>query len=316
MKILVAPLNWGMGHATRCIPLIRQWLAQGHEVVLGGDGDGLVRLSKAFGSLRTLPLAPLHIRYSSHRRQTWAMVKAIPQLVGFSLMDHRLIQGYQTLEQFDWIVSDNRFGLYTSRAHCIYITHQIYIHLPKGWRWLEPLAYRMHREIWKHYDEVWIPDSEEVKGSLSGRLSHPCPKAEGVDIRYIGPLSRFESTYTPDARYHTVVVLSGPEPQRSLLEQQMVARYQHGGESVLLVRGLIGQPMTQIQSGAITLVAWMEDEALASYLSGCQHIVMRSGYTSVMDMKKLDLLSKVEFLPTPGQSEQEYLAQWLSHGTL
>lgn len=316
MKILVAPLNWGIGHATRCIPLIRQWLDQGHQVVLGGDGEALVRLSKAFPQLPTLSLAPLHIRYGKHRSQIWAMIKAIPQLIRFSILDHQWIQRYQTLEQFDWIVSDNRFGLYTHSAHCIYITHQIYIHLPRGWRWLEPLAYRMHKALWSHYDEVWIPDNEQENESLSGTLSHPCPQVDGMTIRYIGVLSRFNQTYTPNTHYHTVVVLSGPEPQRSQVEQQMVERYQHSPQPVLIVRGLVGQPTTQIQSGPITMIASMEDEELASYLLGCQHVVMRSGYTSVMDMKKLDLLSKVEFIPTPGQSEQEYLAQWLSHSTL
>ena len=135
MKILVAPLNWGLGHASRCVPLISQWLEEGHEVVLGGDGDSLTLLRKHFPQLRYIPLAPLRLRYSKGKQQVWAILKHMPCLLLWAFKDHLLLRAVLRTEFFDCVVSDNRFGLYNKITECIYITHQLHIFLPKGWRW-------------------------------------------------------------------------------------------------------------------------------------------------------------------------------------
>ena len=92
MKILIAPLNWGLGHATRCVPIIRKYIEQGHEVVLGGDGESLIWLYRYFPTLRFIELAPLSIRYSASSSQVGAILKAIPELIRFSWEDHRRLK--------------------------------------------------------------------------------------------------------------------------------------------------------------------------------------------------------------------------------
>ena len=316
MKILVAPLNWGLGHATRCVPLIDKWLQEGHEVVLGGDGDSLIWLYRHFPSLRFVELAPLDLRYSRSKSQVGAILRALPKLIRFSWMDHILVNRLVEQEHFDLIVSDNRFGLWTKKVKSVYLTHQLTIAMPRFWRWLEPLACGLHKWVYTHYNEVWVPDYEDERKALAGRLSHP--KRLQKNVQYIGPLSRFQRVESRKSKverlisYHTVCVLSGLEPQRSIMEEELLRRYNDSKERVLIVRGKVTEPYVMLQHRKISLVPWLKDEALAQALQEAEHIICRSGYSSVMDLHILGVSNKTEWIPTPGQPEQEYLATLLS----
>ena len=325
MKILVAPLNWGLGHASRCVPLIRSFIAEGHEVILGGDGDSLTLLRRHFPKLRYVYLAPLRLRYSAGNRQVWAMVRALPHLVAWSIKDHALLEAVLKEEHIDRVVSDNRFGLYSDKTECVYMTHQLHIFLPKGWRWLEPLAERLHARIYKRFKEVWVPDYEDFSRSLAGELSHLNGQREKVQgtIKYIGPLSRFSDMEIRDSneRRMVVAVLSGLEPQRTILENEIVARYKSTDEPVVIIQGLPGRPNTRFKRGNITMIPYLSDAELVPLLKNAKRIIARSGYSTIMDLHALGLLKKtapqssssdcqIELIPTPGQPEQEYLAQY------
>ena len=313
MKILVAPLNWGLGHASRCVPLVQRLLDEEHEVILGGDGDSLTLLRKHFPKLRYVYLAPLNLRYSAGRRQVWAMLKAFPQLIRWALQDHAMLKAILREETIDQVISDNRFGLYNTQTECVYMTHQLHIMLPKGWRWAESIASRVHARIYAHFNKVWVPDYEEVEKSLAGELSHP--KAFSIPysaISYIGSLSRFEYqspiTNHQSPLYDVVAVLSGLEPHRTLLEKEIIARYTGKEEKVLIVQGLMSRPNTRIKRGNITIVPYMSDAELVPALLGASRIIARSGYSTIMDLAALGVKDKAELIPTPGQPEQEYLA--------
>ena len=240
MKILVAPLYWGLGHASRCVPLVHRLMSEGHEVILGGDGDSLTLLRRHFPKQRYVYLAPLNLRYSAGRRQVWAMVKALPKIIHWACQDHAMLAAVLREEHIDQVISDNRFGLYNRHTECIYITHQLHIMLPAGWRWLEPIAARMHARVYTRFNKVWFPDYEEREKSLAGKLSHPadirCPMS---NIEYVGPLSRFVSSslqgWVEVDSYDIVAVLSGLEPHRTLLEKEILARYQDSEDKVLIV---------------------------------------------------------------------------------
>lgn len=314
MRILVAPLNWGLGHASRCVPLIERLLGEGHDVVLGGAGESLTLLKKHFPTLAVLPLAPLELQYGKGQRQVLAMLRALPAIIRSARLDHRMLEEYLRYERIDEVISDNRFGLWSKKTHCIYLTHQLTVALPRPWQWLEPLVARWHRRIISHYDECRIPDESVGKdGSmgLAGRLSHPAVLPPNAS--YIGVLSRFAGkTYQADCRYQVVAVLSGLEPQRTLFEQAIVQRYENTDETVLIVRGKIHVPTTIVKHGNITIAPWLDDSHIAAYLLGAERILSRSGYSSVMDMHALGVMDKVEWHPTPGQPEQEYLADYLN----
>ncbi len=342
MRVFIAPLNWGLGHASRCVPLVRRHLAAGDEVVLGGDGDSLLLLRHHFPNLRVLPLAPLRLTYSSGNSQVGAMLRAIPRLIRFSIRDHRLLNRYLKAEHFDLVISDNRFGLFSGQTKCVYITHQLHILLPRPWRWLQPLAHRLHARIYYCFAEVWVPDFAE--NGLSGILSHQLPA--DPHIRYIGPLSRFsdspvpciykecavsqsdrktpldtlDDTYNIYKDYDVVAVLSGLEPQRTLLENTIIRRYASAPDKLLIVQGKIAHSATSASPSAlshpippnITLVPSLDDTALASALRSAKHIIAHSGYSTIMDFHALGVLSRAELIPTPGQPEQEYLFAYLS----
>ena len=309
MKILVAPLNWGLGHASRCVPIVQRLLDEGHEVILGGDGESLTLLRKHFPKLRYVYLASLNLRYSKSNRQVLAILRALPKIIFWALKDHMLLKAVLREEPFDQVISDNRFGLYCKGVQCVYITHQLHIMLPKGWKWLEPLAERLHARIYSHFDEIWVPDYEKKEKSLAGELSH----IKKAKVKYIGPQSRFEIVNRQSSNrqsYDVVAVLSGLEPHRTLLEKDIIARYSDKEERVLIVQGLMHRPNTRIIRGNITIVPYLNDTDLASALLSANHIIARSGYSTIMDLHALKLLQKAELIPTPGQPEQEYLAHF------
>jgi UDP:flavonoid glycosyltransferase YjiC (YdhE family) len=327
MKILIAPLNWGLGHATRCIPLVRQHLEQGDEVVLAGDGDSLLLLQRHFPQLRVINLPSLELRYTANDQQRGFYLRAIPALLRFTIADHYYLRQQLAIEHFDLIISDNRFGFFTRQTRCVYITHQLYIRLPRRLRIFQPLARAVHACIIKRYHEVWVPDYENMEESLAGELCHG--GRYDAHVKYIGPLSRFASSEgtpkelrrnseeTPkpyhapvaeNTEYSVVAILSGLEPQRSIFERAILERYANTSEKVLLVRGKVAEAQTMISRNNITIVASLSDQALLDAMEQATTIIARSGYSTIMDLAVLGLLHKAELYPTPGQSEQEYLA--------
>ena len=307
MKVLVAPLNWGLGHAARCVPIVRKYVAAGDEVVLGGDGESLLLLRRTFPELRWVPLAPLHLRYDRGKRQWLFYWRSIPQLVRFALADRCCLRALLKKECFDLVVSDNRFGLRSHRTRCVYMTHQLYVRLPQRLRLLQPIARALHRAVYGRFDEVWVPDYASAEHNLSGALSH------GGDmdacVRYIGPLSRLDvPAAVAESPYKVVAVLSGLEPQRTAFEQELLRRFAHSEQPVLLVRGKMSESGTCVTMGNVTVVPYMDDKSLVCALLGAERIIVRSGYSTVMDLEHLGLLRKAEWHPTPDQPEQEYLA--------
>lgn len=308
MKILIAPLNWGLGHATRCIPLINKYLSEGHDVVLGGDGDSLLLLRRIFPNLRVVDFPSLELRYDENPNQYVFYWRAIPLLLRFTIADHYYLRQLLAREKFDLVVSDNRFGLFSRDVHSVYITHQLYPILPKHLRLFQSLVRALHARIYTRYDEVWVPDYRDVSCCLSGDLSH------GGDfdtkVKYIGPLSRFrgKDISLDKMSYPVVVILSGLEPQRTLFEKEILQRFENQLDKVLLVRGKVGEPNTTIQKKNITIVSSITDKDLISAVQGARKIIARSGYSTIMDFDALGVLSKAELHPTPGQSEQEYLS--------
>ena len=312
MKIFIAPLNWGLGHATRCIPLVRQYLEQGDEVVLGGDGESLLLLQRHFPQLRVIQLPSLELRYAANDQQRGFYLRAIPALLRFTIADHYYLRQQLAIEHFDLIISDNRFGLFTRQTRCVYITHQLYVRLPRRLRIFQPLARAIHACVFKRYHEVWVPDFANSENSLAGELCHG--GCFDTYVKYIGPLSRFTSSEgTPkelrrNSEYSVVAILSGLEPQRSIFEQAILERYTNTSDKVLLVRGKVAEAQTKISRNNITMVASLSDQALLEVMEQATMIIARSGYSTIMDLAVLGLLHKAELHPTPGQSEQEYLA--------
>lgn len=304
-RILIAPLNWGLGHATRCIPLILEMLQQGHYILIASDALPLEVLKVEFPLLDTIEFPSFPIHYSKGKSQVTTILKQLPSILSGIRREHRMLQEIIRQHNLSMVISDNRFGLWTKQVPCIYITHQLMIKMPRKLKALEPIAWLLHRCVINRYKVCWIPDFEGENG-LSGDLAHkyPLPK----NARFIGLLSRFFSTKNiiPKDNYHTIVVISGPEPQRSLFENEMIEKLKGLDKSVLIVQGLPQNEIQTKQIENITLVSQLSSEELKAQLLSSKEIICRSGYSSIMDLFALG--KKAIFIPTPGQTEQEYLA--------
>ena len=306
MKILICPLNWGLGHATRCIPLIRKLMNEGHELVIAADGFPLELLKQQFPSLRFIELPSYAIRYSSGKSQVLAMLRNIPTIAFGVYKEHRWLHKLLKTENFDQIISDNRFGLWNKNLNAVYITHQLMIKMPASLKFFEPIAWYLHRAFILKYDACWIPDNEG-EDNLSGDLSHFYPFPP--DYKFVGILSRFQGMENIPANtyFEVVAIVSGIEPQRTIFEEQIIERFRNADKKVLIVRGKPQENTETEKRGNIKLISHLDDKELAAVLKGADKIICRSGYSSIMDLKTLNCLDKAELSPTPGQTEQEYL---------
>lgn len=313
MKALICPLNWGLGHATRCIPIIRNLEKEGYDINLMADGHPLQLLRQEFPDAKIIDFPSYAVRYSSSKSQTGTIVRQIPRLLRAVIREHKYLKKLQQTEKFDLIISDNRFGLWHKKTKSVYITHQLMIKMPKALKFLETFAWRAHRFFINRYDECWIPDIDG-EYNYSGDLSHyyPLPK----HAKFIGILSRFEKAenYIANEEYDTAIVISGPEPQRSLFEHKMIEKYKKTLEKTIIVQGLPKNTVRKYELGNLLVLSHLESDDLAGVFLGAKKIICRSGYSTIMDLARLNCLDKAEFYPTPGQTEQEYLAEFHQNG--
>lgn len=302
-RILLSVLNWGLGHASRCIPLIRQLQSNGHEVLLASDGEALLLLKKEFPGLALFNLPGYPVRYRNIP-MALNMALALPGIVSAIRKERQLTCRLVREHQIDLLISDNRYGCYHRQDDSIFMTHQLTIKAP--WAPAERLIGRFNRYwIAAHFGECWAPDFAEPPG-LSGVLSHG--NWPEISLRYIGPLSRMRK-YAAERKYDVIVVLSGPEPQRTLLEEKIIAQALDLPYRVLLVRGKTGQDKHYFIKDHIEVRSYLTSGDLNDAIMASGVLVARSGYSTIMDLAVLQ--KPALLIPTPGQTEQEYLAELL-----
>lgn len=305
-KILLAPLNWGLGHASRCIPIIRTLLESGVEVVLASDGEALDLLRAEFPELTALELPSYRIRYTHHnmvRNMAWQLPRIIRAVRAEHVATERLVQQHG----IDGIISDNRYGCFSRNVSSVIMTHQLRVKVNNPA--LEYAANLVLRKALRQFNEVWTPDLPG-EGALSGVLSHPVPPGL-PPVRFIGHLSRFQAQPETHTEYDVAVVLSGPEPQRTYLEQILLEQALQMPLKFMFVQGKPKTKTHQFVSENIEMTSFLTSERLEQLMASSRVIVCRSGYSSLMDLKKTG--KQALLIPTPGQTEQEYLAAKL-HG--
>jgi uncharacterized protein (TIGR00661 family) len=305
-RILVVPLDWGLGHATRCMPIIHAFLSQGCTVLLAGEGKPKNLLQKEFPRLVFLSLEGYRVRYAPKKWMLPFMMAAqIPKILFSIKKENRWLQTMVEKYSIDAVVSDNRFGLYHPAVPSVFITHQLSIKTGFGRladQWLQKLNYRfIHR-----FSECWVPDAEG-KNNLTGSLAHP-ETLPSVPVKFTGPLSRFAPSVEERAN-HILLLLSGPEPQRTILEKLLLEQLKEHSAPVVLVRGLPGSHEKIKAPSHVVVYNHLAAEDLQQKISEASFIISRCGYSTVMDLAALQ--KKSILIPTPGQTEQENLAAHL-----
>ncbi len=303
-RILVAPLNWGLGHATRCMPIIQELITQGCTVVVAADGRPYDLLKKEFHSLEFHRLPGFAPTYHEKGAGTFHLLRQLPALLKATITEHSAVERLIREATIDAIISDSRFGLFSSHVPTIYLVHQIRILMPKWLRMFERLVYYIHRHIIMRYTECWIPDYGGER-NLSGNLSHSFVLPQ--NSKFIGPLSRFSASAGKKNQHDVLVILSGPEPQRTVLEKKLVEQLSRTNLVTLIVQGIPEANQHTLISPTLTMVSMLTAAELNSEILSSKIILSRPGYSTIMDLAALS--KKAIFVPTPGQTEQEYLAK-------
>ena len=302
-KVLVAPLDWGLGHATRSIPVIRELHLKGCEVCIASSGDALLLLKNEFPTIQFFELPGYKASYS---RWMPLIVKIFLQLPRFLLTikkEHEQLERIVSENQIVLVISDNRFGCWTEKVPTVFITHQINIQMPLFLKWMQgSVNYFNHARI-KKFDYCWVPDFAQDK--LTGRMT----ESGKLPVRFIGMLSRFKRRANKVTTYDYLALVSGPEPQRTIFEQKVRLCFSQLKGRKILIRGLPGLSQEIIHNTDWDEVCHLNSEKLQTVIEESGLVICRSGYSTVMDLAALG--KKAVFVPTPGQTEQEYLANQL-----
>jgi len=305
-KILLAPLDWGMGHATRIIPLIKYLMHNECEIVIAADGNIRALLQLEFPKATFITLEGYNVKYSKQKK--WLALKIaiqIPAIIFSIFYEHRWLKKVVKKYSFDAIISDNRFGLYNFTVPCIYITHQLLV--KTGNKFSEKILQKIHYWFINKYTECWVPDYAGEK-NLGGHLSHPLANIP-ANIHYIGCLSRFQKKSLVALQYELLILLSGPEPQRTILEKSLLHQLLYFDGKVLFVRGLPAAVEQLPFQQNVSIINHLSAQELNEAIEQSKIVISRAGYTTIMDLVKLQ--KKGILIPTPGQTEQEYLADYL-----
>jgi uncharacterized protein (TIGR00661 family) len=304
--ILIAPLNWGLGHATRCIPIIKALQENEYIPIIASDGNALELLRKEFPYLQTLELPSYQIEYSKKGKNfKWKLLQNCPKMIEAVLEEKKMVKKWIKKYKIDGIISDNRLGVFSQKVPSVFLTHQLNV-MTGSTTWITS---KLHQYIIKKYEECWVPDFPGVSGgipNLTGKLGHI--KKADFKIKYIGPLSRIQKKET-SKQYDLMIILSGPEPQRGILEEKLKKEIHDYNGSVVFIKGIIEKDQKKEQIQNVTYYNFMNSRQLEQTFNESENVLCRSGYTTIMDLAKLD--KKAFFIPTPGQYEQEYLAEKL-----
>lgn len=300
----MAPLNWGLGHATRCIPIIRALKDENFIPVIASDGAALDLLQKEFPHLEFCLLPSYNIRYSRFPfLLKFKLLLKIPRILRTISEERKITKDLVKNKNISGIISDNRWGVRSKLVPSVFITHQIQV-LSGSFTFFSS---KVQQNYIQKFNECWIPDFPG-ENNLSGKMS--LHQNLQLPVKHLGILSRFKKEEVP-IKFEILVLLSGPEPQRSILEKIILKKLQNIKSEVCLVRGIVEEKISEEKKGNLKIINYLNSEELKHLINSSKIVICRPGYTSIMDLVKLG--KAAFFIPTPGQPEQHYLARRLEN---
>jgi UDP:flavonoid glycosyltransferase YjiC (YdhE family) len=303
LKIFFPVLNWGLGHASRSLPLIRKYLNHGHDVIAASDGEALTMLRRELPDQKVLQLPGYGIHYSS-KYMPFNMLRYGPGMLKAMKTENELTSAVVKREHIDCIISDNRYGCYHKNVPSALITHQLQVFT--GQKLLDIYIRRQIRGWCRKFSEIWIPD-QAPPGNITGELSDvdttPVPKY------FLGVVSELNCK-AAKGKYDAVAVISGPEPQRALFEELVIKQLGALEGRYAIVAGRPNTDDVVREEKNLTIIPYMTRSQLSGLLAQTDIVIARSGYTTLMDLAKTG--HKAILCPTPGQYEQIYLADRLA----
>ena len=306
-RILVSPLDWGLGHATRCIPIIRELVKQKCNVIIAAEGRTEALLRQEFPSLEYIHLKGYQIEYGRNKWELLGKITMqIPKILERIDEETTWLEWVVNDHKIDAVISDNRYGLHHDEIPCAFMSHQLLIKTPLG-KFTDGILQKFNYDFIEQFSECWIPDMQG-EDNLAGELSHP-EKLPSTEVHYIGPLTRFDKNERTEEDNDLLIILSGPEPQRSILEETILSQINSLQLSATMVRGLPGKDELVDVPANLKVYNHLTSDQLEAEISKAKYVISRAGYSSVMDLLMMN--KKSILIATPGQSEQEYLASHL-----
>lgn len=298
-RILMAPLDWGLGHATRCIPIVQELLRQNTEVIIASSGHAALLLKGQFPELKHFSLPGYHPVYPTNNSMVLKMAQQLPAFAAAIRKENQLVRELVTQQKVQVVISDNRYGCYAANTKNIFITHQLHLLMPDYWKWIEPGVNQLNHRLIRKFDECWIPAENEelIPELLKG--------SETLSTRFIGYLSRLSAAPSPK-KYELVAMVSGPPPQRAIFAELLQQQLLKMNLKALLVMGEPDTAKTNRQMNHLEMINYLDTDGVQDAMAQTDLVITRSGYSSVMDLMKLG--KRAILVPTPGQTEQEYLA--------
>ncbi len=311
-NILICPLEWGLGHAARMIPVAKRLQELNNNIFIGSGKTHLALFRSEMRGVTFLDFSGFRPGYSKYFPQYLIMLLKTPLLFYHIISEHFRLKRIIKEHQIDIVISDNRFGLWNRKITSVYVTHMPRIPMPKPFRFLEFLGVLLHRIIIKQYTLCLIPDLPGEL-NLSGRLSHGIRLPDNV--RFSGILSRFIScesskTDVKERSVHNTVILSGPEPQRGMLKRKLITLLAGKEPKTVMLEGYPEKEKGNQKNGNIIFLNHLASPLMKEMITESESVISRSGYSTIMDLVSLNCSALL--IPTPGQTEQEYLAQYLA----
>jgi uncharacterized protein (TIGR00661 family) len=309
MNIIISPLDWGLGHTVRIIPIIRFLKNNNHNIYIAGNLMSISILKKEFPELNYLYLKPYNIKYSNKINNSFIIFLQAYKIIFTSIYEYFKLKKYIKKFKIDIVISDNRYGFFSKKIYSIFITHQISPKTPFKNKFPNKILYKIHKIFIEKFDKCMIPDFENEEINLTGDLSHkfPLPK----NAKFIGILSDFEPTeIEPEIIYDIAIIISGPEPQRSIFEQKLKSSIDFLKYKTIIITGKPENKIEKNEFENYTEINHLERKEMRKIILQSKTIICRAGYTSIMDLVRLN--KNAILIPTPGQTEQEYLAEYLS----
>jgi hypothetical protein len=311
-NILICPLEWGLGHAARMIPLARKLQEMNNNIFIASGEEHLALFRVELPGMTCITFNGFRPGYSRYFPQYLVLLFKTPLLLYHIILEHFRLKKIIREYSIDIVISDNRFGLWNSKITTVYVTHMPLIPFPKPVKFLEFIGVLLHRAVIRKYSFCFIPD---LPGELnvSGRLSHGIKLPDNV--RFTGILSKFitsgkNSGVNPVEFRHNTIILSGPEPQREIFKQRIVRVFENKEPQTVILEGRPGKVKDIYQSGNILFYSHLPASEMMKMITGSESIISRSGYTTIMELISLNCGALL--IPTPGQTEQEYLGRYLS----
>ena len=306
--VCIAPLDWGLGHATRCIPLIHALEALHYTIYIAGEGKQKTILQEAFPNANFIPLKGYRIHYAKQKRFLIPTILfQVPKIIISIIQEHQWLKKNSKQYQFDLIISDNRYGFFHKKITSVFITHQLEIKTP--FNWLTKLCQNISYQFINKFNACWVADMQPPN-HIAGNLVNT-KRLPAIDIWYLNCLSRLQG-YVKDSKQENEIkflgIVSGPEPQRGVFETILWNSGNDLNYPFVIVAGMPDNKLYNKITSKGTLYHHLSGKVLADQINNAEFIICRGGYTTLLEL--IPFQKKLILIPTPGQTEQEYLAQY------